>query len=89
MPITPVTGSKFHAVSQLANQFGRGVGYGQMFTESRIMAQALSKANAKGITVLPIHDALLAPRSAGPTVASLMEEAAKEVIGLSVPVKLT
>ena len=73
----------------LAHVLCTGIGYRLMFLESEIMRRVLTKAHEMELTVLPLHDALVVPRSVGPTVVSLMEGLAKEVIGLPIPAKLS
>lgn len=73
----------------LAGVLCTGIGYRLMFLESEIMRRVLTKAHEMGLTVLPVHDALMVPRSVGPAVVALMEGMAKEVIGLPIPAKLS
>lgn len=73
----------------LKEAFGKGIGYRLMFLESEIMRRLLTVLHERNIVGLPLHDALVVPRSVGPAVATLMEEVAKEVIGLAIPAKVS
>ena len=57
----------------IAHLFGTGVGYQLMRIESDVLIAVVSHLFNKGITVLPLHDALLAARSDAEAVKAAME----------------
>jgi hypothetical protein len=73
------------ALSEILNT---GIGYRLMNRESCIMCRVLMGCIALGITVLPIHDAVLCPASAVSTVKQIMDDAALHIVGHRVPVSV-
>ncbi|MET4634923.1 hypothetical protein [Kaistia defluvii] len=73
------------AITDLLNT---GIGYRLMNRESCIMCRVLMGCIALGITVLPIHDAVLCPASAAFMVQQIMADAARYVVGHTVPVSV-
>jgi hypothetical protein len=67
----------------------KGLGLQFMFSESQILGRLLTDLRERGITALPMHDALMVALSDGPAVATLMEDMAMEIIGLKIPVTVT
>ncbi|KPB02058.1 hypothetical protein [Ahrensia marina] len=67
--------------------FFKGLGHDMQFIESNIMVAVLKRLNDQGITALPIHDAVLVPKSSIEHSKSVMLEAFQEVAG--VPAKVT
>ncbi|WEK51158.1 MAG: hypothetical protein P0Y66_03760 [Candidatus Kaistia colombiensis] len=72
----------------LADILNTGIGYRLMNRESCIMCRVLMGCIALGITVLPIHDAVLCPASAAFMVQQIMADAARYVVGHTVPVSV-
>jgi hypothetical protein len=70
----------------LSKAFGRGLGWGLMFTESRILMAALSELMERGIVALPMHDGLLCAQSRKEEAAEVMRAKAKEITGVELPV---
>ncbi len=66
--------------------WGRGLGYRLMFEESRIMLAVLESLRAQNIPALPLHDALLVPRSSSLTARLAMEQLSKQITGIELPV---
>jgi hypothetical protein len=56
--------------------------------ESDILVAVLLKLVARGITALPIHDAVLVARSHGETAKRIMEAEARRVTGARIPAKI-
>lgn len=71
---------------ELDQVMGKGLGLKLMFTESEIMRRLLTELHERGVTALPLHDALMVARSDARQVSPLMEAMAMEVIGLPIPV---
>lgn len=71
----------------LQKAWGRGLGYELMFDESRILLLALTRLMEKNIPALGMHDGLLVQRSKKATAKTIMERAAKEIAGVSIPVE--
>lgn len=63
-------------------------GYRLMFTESVILVRLLLELGRRGLTALPLHDALIVPRSAAHEAKDLMETMAMAVTGHRFPVEL-
>ncbi|WEK51831.1 MAG: hypothetical protein P0Y66_07600 [Candidatus Kaistia colombiensis] len=72
----------------LAGILNTGIGYRLMNRESCIMCCVLMGCIALGITVLPIHDAVLCPASAAFMVQQIMADAALHVVGHTMPVSV-
>jgi hypothetical protein len=71
----------------LKKAFGRGLGYGLMFTESRVLLAVLLELIKRGIVALPMHDGLLCAQSRKEEVAEVMRETATEITGAVLPVE--
>ncbi|BCP51753.1 hypothetical protein K32_03700 [Kaistia sp. 32K] len=72
----------------LTDILNTGIGYRLMNRESCIMCRVLMGCIALGITVLPIHDAVLCPASAAFMVQQIMADAALHIAGHTVPVSV-
>jgi hypothetical protein len=70
----------------IAHLFGTGAGLRLMFTESQILVAAMLKLVAAGVPALPIHDALLVPRSKTEEGRKAMLVGACSAIGRPLPV---
>lgn len=73
----------------IADWFECGRGLSLQRTESDILVAVLLKLIARGITALPIHDAVLVARSHGETAQRIMEAEAKRVTGAKIPAKIS
>ena len=62
------------------------IGFSLMFTESRVLMEVLKRLMDAGVTALPLHDAVLVAESKAAMVIETMEIAARDVIGVRVPV---
>jgi hypothetical protein len=71
----------------LKKAFGRGLGYGLMFTESQVLMAVLLELMQRGIVALPMHDGLLCARSRKEEVAEVMRKKAIEITGAVLPVE--
>jgi hypothetical protein len=71
----------------LSKAFGRSLGYGLMFTESRILMAVLTELIGRGIVALPLHDGLLCAQSRKEEAAEVMRTKAKEIAGAAIPVE--
>ena len=71
----------------LEKAFGRGLGYGLMFTESRVLMAVLAELTERGIVALPLHDGLLCAQSRKEEAAEVMRRKAIEVTGAAIPVE--
>lgn len=72
----------------IADWFECGRGLSLQRTESDILVAVLLKLNARGITALPIHDAVLVAESQGETAQRIMETEARKVTGATIPAKI-
>jgi hypothetical protein len=71
----------------LSKAFGRRLGYGLMFTESRVMMEVLAELIVRGIVACPLHDGLLCARSRKEEAAEVMRAKAREIAGVDIPVE--
>ena len=71
----------------LGKAFGRGLGYGLMYTESRVLMAALLELMRRGIVALPMHDGLLCAQSRKEEVVEVMLTRAWEIAGAVLPVE--
>ncbi|RWD02074.1 MAG: hypothetical protein EOS58_22685 [Mesorhizobium sp.] len=62
--------------------FHRGLGHDAQFIESQIIVELLLSMKARGVTALPIHDALLVPASATAITRELMLSAFHRMTGV-------
>ena len=68
--------------------FGRRLGYGLMFTESRVLLRVLKELMlTRGIVALPLHDGLMVARTRSAETAEVMREVALEMTGAAIPVE--
>lgn len=70
-------------------QPGSLLGYALLHRESSMMVAILLACMAQGITALPIHDAVIVPKSAQATVSGIMRQVAIDVTGVSIPVTVS
>jgi hypothetical protein len=78
---------KAHPALSGVLETGRGLGL--MFKESQILVAALLRLIDQGGPVaLPLHDAILCPRSKAAVVTRAMGDAAEEVTGFRLPISL-
>lgn len=70
----------------LRTVLSRGLGHQAQRTESDILVKVLLHLNAQGVTALPIHDAIIVPRSQAGVAEDVMKGIFKEVTGLDIPV---
>jgi hypothetical protein len=73
----------------IAEWFECGRGLRLQRTESDILVSVLLKLNARGVTALPIHDAVLVARSHGETAKRIMEAKSRKVTGAKIPAKVS
>jgi hypothetical protein len=64
----------------------RGLGHRAQRAESDVIVAVLLKLQALGITALPIHDAVLVPKSRAGAVEAVMRETFREMTGLPIQV---
>lgn len=73
----------------LAKAFGRRLGFGLMFTESRVLMAALEELMLKrAIIALPLYDGLLVARSRADEAMDVMRESGLAIAGARLPVRL-
>ncbi len=60
---------------QIQDVFFRGIGHAVQFAESTILVEVLLELKARGIVALPIHDAVMVPRSRAEDTRTVMLEA--------------
>jgi hypothetical protein len=72
----------------LGKAFGRRLGYGLMFTESRVLTTVLADLMERGIVALSLHDGLLVARSNANEAADVMRAKVLEVCGARIPVEV-
>jgi len=70
----------------LAPILGTSVGLSLMFRESQLLLAVLKELMAQGITALPIHDGLMVACSHQGTAKQAMEEIARALLGIPMPV---
>jgi hypothetical protein len=71
----------------LGKAFGRRLGYGLMFAESRVLMAVLEELMQRGIVALPLHDGLLCAQSRKEEAEEVMRSKAIEVTGAAIPVE--
>jgi hypothetical protein len=71
----------------LADAFATRAGYRYMATESRMLVQLLLALAERGITALPLHDAVVVAATQAEVTKHLMEEVSLVVTGSSIPVQ--
>jgi hypothetical protein len=74
------------AHAPVAGQFGRGIGHHAQFLESQIMVRTLLDLKEQGVVALPIHDAIIVPRSRAGIAARTMQGAFEGTVGGCIPV---
>lgn len=67
----------------IAHRFGTGLGFELMHTESKMLLYALDGMRRRGITALPLHDAVLVGEGHGEAAKSIMEQAVRLHTGIS------
>lgn len=67
---------------------GSRVGFGLMFTESVILMAAMARMRDAGLCALPLHDAVLVPRSQAEEARLMLMAVGGEVSGLELPVSV-
>jgi hypothetical protein len=67
--------------------WGHGLGYGLMYDESRVLLTALNRLMAEAVPALGMHDGLLVQRSKKDSAKAIMQQAAREVVGMNIPVE--
>lgn len=72
----------------LEKAFGTRLGFRLMRMESDMLLATMALCGKAGIPALPLHDALLVPRSRGVEAVKVMEEVGEEVTGLRLKVEL-
>lgn len=73
----------------IAPYFGAGMGLKLMFAESQVLVDVLLRCGAAGIVALPIHDAVLVPRSAAEATQAIMLEVFRDHVGVEGSVSIT
>jgi hypothetical protein len=71
---------------QLATAWGKGLGLGLMFMESRILIAVLNELKAQDIPALGLHDGLMVQRSKKDVAREAMERIARKLSGATIPV---
>ncbi|AGB43210.1 hypothetical protein Mesau_00724 [Mesorhizobium australicum WSM2073] len=66
----------------IRDRFHRGLGHDVQFIESQIMVEVLRIMKARGITALPIHDAVMVPASAAATAREVMLSVFRRMTGV-------
>jgi len=77
---------RFH--SGLAGVFGSGMGHDLFFDESQILSVILDTVQKRGLSALPIHDALIVPLDQEPVIREIMEESFEQRMGMKGVVKV-
>jgi hypothetical protein len=72
----------------IAYRFCTGVGYKLTYLESNILIRALMKCRDKGLAAIPLHDAMLVPKSKALVAQSILKEAFREELGRDQPVSV-
>ncbi len=67
---------RFH--SGLVGAFGSGMGHDLFFDESQILTVIMDTVQKRGLSALPIHDALIVPLDQVPVIRQIMEEVFEE-----------
>ncbi len=70
----------------LRKLFGKRLGLGLMFDESRILIDVLDDLRSRDVPALGLHDGLFVPTSRAEEVRRIMEEAAEASTGIHLPV---
>lgn len=70
----------------LSSVIERGLGLTLMFQESKVLVSLLLKLLDSGTVALPMHDGVMVARSRADATRVAMEDAAREVLGVSIPV---
>ena len=73
----------------IARHFGTSIGHELQFRESEILSEVLDRLNGVGVSVLPVHDALLVPASKAQEADKIMKEVFEERTGGSIHVRRT
>jgi len=69
----------------LEGAFGRRLGYGLMFTESRVLLAVMGELMRRNIVALPLHDGLMVAQSKRDEALTVMREVVLEVTGAAIP----
>lgn len=62
----------------IAHHFGTGIGFRMMYAESVILLDVMDDLAKRGVTALPLHDAVLVARSAAEEAKGVLESALQE-----------
>ncbi|WP_137153517.1 hypothetical protein [Rhizobium sp. FKL33] len=73
---------------RLRDAFGKDLGLELMFLESTLLVSVLMRLGERGLVGLPLHDAVLSPRSQAEDVAAIMRENSKMLLGVELPVSI-
>jgi len=76
-----------HDGSFVCRARGLRLGYGLMFTESRVLTAVLAELMERGIVALPLHDGLLCAQSRKEEAAEVMLRKAIDITGAAIPVE--
>jgi hypothetical protein len=71
----------------LGKAFGRGLGFGLMFTESQVLMAVLHELLRRGIVALPMHDGLLCAQSRKEEAGDVMRKKAALIVGAMLAVE--
>ena len=77
---------EYHA--SIAHLFGKDRGIVYMHTDATLLMTVLTRMTKKNIPLLPLHDAVLCPASAKDIAIATMQEASRELLGVTLPVSL-
>lgn len=73
---------------RLRAAFGKDLGLELMFMESTLLVSVLMRLKERGLVGLPLHDAVLSPRSQAEDVAAIMRENSRMLLGVELPVSI-
>lgn len=87
-PVEEVVAAIEAAHPQIRDAFFRGIGHAVQFAESTILVEVLLELKASGIVALPIHDAVMVPRSRAEETRAVMLETFERLTGVEGAVEL-
>lgn len=73
----------------IAHLLGQGMGPDLMFTESQLLVSVLKACMDRGLPALPLHDAIIVPRSRSLEAQAIMEGTAEAMLGVRLPASLS